>query len=366
MRIAIFHELPLTSGSRKSVDIIANLLSKKNTVDLYYVDRKPTYIAKLLPFSVHFYKFVPVEWNGGDAITRLYRDSFELVKLFLLHRKIASHIRNKKYDVLFIHGSFLTESPFVLQFSNIFKIYYAHAPNYTLVFEKVMGIPKVDRVRYVYEYLNRLVRRAIDKKNVRSASLIFANSQFTRNKISAFYGRKSLVSYLGVDTKVYKPLNVRKKYDYLFVGSYHPVDGYGLIHQAMEFMKKKPSYKILAIENEWIQDDIEMAKLYNSARIVLCLSHQEPFGLVAIEAGACGVPVIAINEAGYKETVVHGKTGLLIKRTPDELAKAITSLLRSKKKLEKLSMQARVNAVEKWSWNVRVQDMEDKIKKSIS
>ncbi len=357
MRIAIFHELPKKSGSRKSVDFMATILAKRHSVDLFYTDSKKTYSSKL-PFKTYLSVFHPVIWQGNNPATRLYRDTIELLKLFFLHKSIAKKIREKKYDVVFIHGSFLTESPFLLLFNNSLKIYYAHAPNYTFIYEKVMGIPKIDRVRFTYEYIVRIVRRIIDKTNVRSADIILTNSFYTKNKISSFYGKKSKVAYLGVDTSIYKPLHVKKKYDFLFVGSYHPVDGYNLLHQALLLMKKKPSYKILAIEDEWIDDDSSMAKLYNSAKVVLCLAHGEPFGLVAIEAMSCGVPVIAVDEAGYKETVVNNKTGILIKRDPEELVKAINKLTKDKKRLRTYEKNSRETAVAKWSWKKSVMRIE--------
>lgn len=364
MRIAIFHELPKKSGSRKSVDVIASILSKKNTVDLYYTDSKKTYDKKL-PFKTYLTIFNPVVWDGNNPAVRIYRDTIELIKLFLLHKKVAKKIKEKKYDVIFIHGSFLTESPFLLLFKNSLKIYYAHAPNYTFVYEKVMGIPKIDRARFAYEYMIRVIRRMIDKKNVRSADVILANSFYTKNKIQAFYGKKSIVAYLGVDTSIYKPSATKKKYDFLFVGSYHPVDGYNLLHQALVLMKKKPQYKVLAIEDEWIDDDRLMSKLYNSSKVVLCLSHGEPFGLVAIEAMSCGVPVIAVDEAGYKETVIHNKTGLLIKRDPEDLASAIKKLTKNNARLKLYSRNARAAAVAQWSWKVSVSRMEQIMQRKV-
>lgn len=358
MQIAIFHELPKTSGSRKSVDKITQYLAARHKVDLYYVDKKPSYMKGYSFNKIFFYKFLPIEWKGGNPGARLYRDTIELIKLFFLHYKISKDIRRKKYDVVFIHGSSLTESPFLLLFKSGFKVYYAHAPNYTLVFEKVMGLPKKDRVRYAYELVNRYIRKVIDKLNVKSADLILANSDYTKKKIRSFYGKKSIVSYLGVDTSIYKPLKTKKMYDFLFVGSYHPVDGYGLLQEAIGRMRKKPNGKVLAIENEWIDDDRKMVKLYNNSKVVLCLSYGEPFGLVAIEAMACGVPVIAVDEAGYKETVVHGKTGVLIKRSPEALRRALRTLLQDDKKRASMAANARRVAAEKWSWRIVVKRME--------
>jgi D-inositol-3-phosphate glycosyltransferase len=51
---------------------------------------------------------------------------------------------------------------------------------------------------------------------------------------------------------------------------------------------------------------------YTAADVCVIPSHYEPFGLVAIEAMACGTPVIASNVGGLKFTVVHNETGLLV------------------------------------------------------
>ena len=52
---------------------------------------------------------------------------------------------------------------------------------------------------------------------------------------------------------------------------------------------------------------------------------------------ACGTPVIAIKEGGFRETVRHNQTGLLIEREPRELAKAILYLMENKDIWEKFS-----------------------------
>ena len=57
----------------------------------------------------------------------------------------------------------------------------------------------------------------------------------------------------------------------------------------------------------------DMALFYRSLDIFLCPSLSESFGLVAVEAGAWGVPVIASDVGGLSEVVEHGSTGMLIK-----------------------------------------------------
>ena len=51
----------------------------------------------------------------------------------------------------------------------------------------------------------------------------------------------------------------------------------------------------------------------------------EPFGLVLIEAMACGTPVLAFDRGGVSESVVHNKTGFLL-GTVDEMVQAVTEL----------------------------------------
>ena len=54
-----------------------------------------------------------------------------------------------------------------------------------------------------------------------------------------------------------------------------------------------------------------MPYLLNAADIYAAPSRLEGFGLIQLEAQACGIPVVSINEMGPREVVVHGQTGLL-------------------------------------------------------
>lgn len=358
MKIAFFHELPIKSGSRNAVNEIAQRLNKNHHVDLYYTDTERNSSEKKYFTKTYFFKITPVQWTGSNWKNRLIRDTSELFNLFLLHRNIARIVRSRKYDAVFIHGSFLTESPLFLLFKNKHKVYYAHAPNYSFVFENVVGIPKTNRFKYVYERIIRLIRKHIDIQNVKRSNFIMANSYYTKKQISKVYGKKSSVYYLGVDTKIFKPIKVEKKWDILFVGSKHLVDGFILYEDCKKYLQKNLRVRIVNVEEEWISSKHEMSRIYNQSKILLCLAHKEPFGLMAIEGMACGIPIIAIDEAGYKETVTDDKTGYLIKRDPELLAKKITLLLKDKRKYARLSKKSVEVAQKKWDWNRQVSLME--------
>jgi glycosyltransferase involved in cell wall biosynthesis len=72
----------------------------------------------------------------------------------------------------------------------------------------------------------------------------------------------------------------------------------------------------------------EVPALLRSCDVVVCAPWYEPFGLVPLEAMACGVPVVGTAVGGIVDTVIHGGTGLLVPpRDPGALALAIGELL---------------------------------------
>jgi len=76
----------------------------------------------------------------------------------------------------------------------------------------------------------------------------------------------------------------------------------------------------------------ELARLYADSIGFITTSLNEDFGMTAIEAMASGKPVVAVNEGGYLETVLHKKTGLLVNANANELASAIEEISKTPEK----------------------------------
>ncbi|MCP2254136.1 Glycosyltransferase involved in cell wall bisynthesis [Prauserella aidingensis] len=96
----------------------------------------------------------------------------------------------------------------------------------------------------------------------------------------------------------------------------------------------------------------DMPGLLRSADMVLCTPWYEPFGMVPLEAVACGVPVVASAVGGLTDTVVEGTTGgLAPPRDPRGLADAVGPLLADESVRESCGMAGRNRAVTRYSWH---------------
>jgi D-inositol-3-phosphate glycosyltransferase len=85
----------------------------------------------------------------------------------------------------------------------------------------------------------------------------------------------------------------------------------------------------------------ELADWYRAADIVLVPSHSESFGLVALEAQACGTPVVAAAVGGLRTAVRDGYSGVLVDgHDPVVWARVLRGLIRAPRKLAELSRGA--------------------------
>ncbi|MEU5995894.1 glycosyltransferase [Spirillospora sp. NPDC047418] len=95
----------------------------------------------------------------------------------------------------------------------------------------------------------------------------------------------------------------------------------------------------------------EVPRLLRSAGLVVTLPWYEPFGMVPLEAMACGVPVVASAVGGHLDTVVDGVTGTLVPpREPEAAAGAIRALLDDPARRDAMGRAAVRRARDRYSW----------------
>ena len=203
----------------------------------------------------------------------------------------------------------------------------------------------------------------IDKKNASFAKHILTSSYFSRESILRSYGLNSFVSYLGVDTELFKPLGIPKEDFVLSVGRLIPRKGFDFIVSSLGTIDAEIRPRLIVVSDEadihfknsleqlaerigvelriesLIADD-ELVSLYNKAKLVLYAPYLEPFGLVPLEAMACGTPVVAVKEGGIRESVMHDKTGILTQRDENMFAHAVMDLLANEGKIRDMSQNA--------------------------
>lgn len=99
-------------------------------------------------------------------------------------------------------------------------------------------------------------------------------------------------------------------------------------------------------------DDPTRNKLYKCADVAVVPSLYEPFGITALEAMACGIPVVVSDTGGLSEVVRHGITGMKsYVANPNSLADNILALLSDERLCERVRANAYREVQERFNWD---------------
>ncbi len=165
------------------------------------------------------------------------------------------------------------------------------------------------------------------KKEFNHIQKIITNSINVKNDIYKHYGRKSAVIYPPVETKKFH--YKKHKNFWISVNRIEPLKRIELQLKAFSKMPKEKCYIIGHIQNKLyyeylkkikpknvkflkVVNEKELIKKLNECKGMIFTAIDEDFGMAPVEAMASGKPVIAPNEGGCKETIINGKTGILI------------------------------------------------------
>jgi len=321
MKIAVFHHLPF-GGALRTVEMQINYLKKHHQVKV----------------------FNPVLNLTGN---RLKKDLENFISLSRYHKLIAQTIDQQNFDVCLLHPDWLTQAPFILKYLKTPSIYYCHEL-LRICYEPELGISdSLKGPKRIYETLTRKLRQQIDKTNAQAATKILTNSKYTQKQIKKHYQKESHVCYVGVDNQIFKPSKIKPS-QLLFIGEKATINGWDLA--------TKLPLKIKVIDQHNLTDK-QLAQEYSKSFCTLCLSHNEPFGSVSLESQACGTPVIALNQAGYKETVLNNQTGYLIPNNYPALLSKVNLMIKNPLLRAKMGRQGRKHMKANFTWDAHFSNL---------
>lgn len=326
-------QLAFKGGAERVVLNIAKHMSKKHMVTILTAnyDKNSTY--------KNFQKF--------DIKSMNVKSRFFPLKQILMLIKF-SRLKLRDYDLINVHDFPAT----ALSLRNKNVIWYCHTPPRLFHDLKDYELKKVNPLLRPLARCYVTAMQVIDKSLVKKIPMIIANSINVQARIKKFYNRTSKVIYPGV------PVNENGKFRFkkilVSVSRLYPEKRVEMVAEAMKYL---PGYKLFIVgegpsrasiektitknklENVFLLGNVSEKKLrslYRDCFAVIYMPIDEDFGLIPIEANSYGKMVIGVREGGLKETVIDGKTGLLIDNpTPKKIAQAI-------KKLEKIDPRTHV------------------------
>ena len=132
--------------------------------------------------------------------------------------------------------------------------------------------------------------------------------------------------------------------------------------EASELRRDPEARRLAALAGEFgVSDRVEfrgrieradLPALLRSADAVVCVPWYEPFGIVPLEAMACGVPVVASAVGGLLDTVVDGVTGIHVPpRSPERLAEVLHAVLADAELRARLGEAGAERARARYSWD---------------
>jgi len=243
----------------------------------------------------------------------------------------------EEYDLIVSSSSSIAKG--VLTTQNQLHICYCHSPmryawDLYHQYLKESGLDKGVKGAYAKYVLHKM--RVWDVNTVNRVDHFVANSKYIAGRIKKVYNKEAHVIYPPVDVDNF--LLEKNKEDFYFTASRMvPYKKVELVVRAFNEMPNKklivagdgPDFqKIQKIAKSNIQlvGFLEAKKLneYMKKAKAFVFAAEEDFGIIPVEAQACGTPVIGYGKGGLQETIIHNETGVLFKeQTVKEIKAAV-------------------------------------------
>lgn len=390
-RIAVYFNVGWGGGRRWLYEVLSGL-RRYHDLDLYCLDRTSIGVQypdvrefsqnELVAIPFHDLPRFPARPLKALNAPLMWAD---MLRFERASRAMAARIDGQGYDLVFASIGGYTEAPLVLRHLRTPAVYYCHEPM-RQVYEPAVPRPyprnpllATLRRRWDRLYYGTVMRRW-DLEGTRRARLVLANSAYTSEYARRVYDVDPQVNYPGVNVSAFTPGSEPSEGFVLSVGELMPRKGFDWAIRAVGAIpaERRPVLVLVgnnavAAEKRYLEDvarqcgvsldvrerlpEAELKRLYRVASVFLYTPHLEPLGLAALEAMASGTPVVAVDEAGPAETVVHEETGLLCPRDPEQLGAAVQRLLDDDALRARMGRAARDHAVRCWTWERSVEQL---------
>ncbi|MDG6894868.1 glycosyltransferase family 4 protein [Volucribacter amazonae] len=253
----------------------------------------------------------------------------------------------ENYDVILSSSHCVAKG--VLTHANQLHISYVHTPvryAWDLYFRYLeeSGLQKGIKGLLAKYFLHKL--RIWDQSTINRVDHYIANSYYIAKRIEKIYSRKSDVIYPPVDINKFQ-LNSNKEDFYLTASRLVPYKKIDLIVETFSHTNKKlivigagpdmDKIKAKASKNIEIlgyQPDSVLIDFMSKAKAFV-FAAEEDFGIIPVEAQACGTPVICFNKGGARETVINNQTGIYFEQQNiSSLAEAINKFEQRQEKFD--------------------------------
>lgn len=315
MRIAVFHNFMDNIGG---AEIVTLTLARELNADVYTTNFDSEKIVKM-----GFSDVLPrINSIGRVPVNAPFRHQLALWRFRRLNL-------GRKYDFYIIAGDWAVSAAV----NNKPNLWYVHSPIRELW--DLYGYVRNNLVSWWKRPLFDiwvLVNRILNKRYVSHVQKMACNSENTKRRVKKYYGvdvgvinppidcskycyKKDKGYWLSVNRLItHKRIDLQMKAfaqlpneRLIIVGSYEK--GASQFESYRSYLERIRPGNVEIIN--WA-DDAKLKELYSECKGFITTAKDEDFGMTVVEAMASGKPVIAPNEGGYKETVVNGKTGVLM------------------------------------------------------
>lgn len=236
----------------------------------------------------------------------------------------------------------------------------------------------------VYEFPKRsFIHKFVFKWTVNKAAKLFSTSKNMKLELQNYTKKDINVIPFGIDLTLFKKLEEKNQDDTFVIGTIKSLQKiYGidiLLNVFSEFNKNIPNSKCiiygkgseeknlieltktLNIENNvefkgFILND-EVPKAISQMDVFCVLSRQESFGVAAVEASACGIPVIAANVGGLPEVVVNNETGYIVEHDVEQIVSRLIELHADSNLRDKMGQNGNAFVSDHYDWKENVETM---------